>query len=61
MPQARLDELGFVWDVYEAEWEGMFEKLLDYKARFGDVRAAEPSPRLGLRARVYGLGVWDAR
>ena len=32
----RLDKLGFVWDRYEAMWEEMFSKLLEYRKANGD-------------------------
>ncbi|MDB4376789.1 Helicase associated domain protein [Akkermansiaceae bacterium] len=32
----RLEELGFVWDTSEHQWETQFEKLLYYKQRYGD-------------------------
>ena len=34
---ARLDEIGFVWNLYDRDWEEMFGQLVAYKERFGDI------------------------
>ena len=31
----RLEEIGFIWDAIEADWEEMFTALKEYKERFG--------------------------
>lgn len=33
----RLDSIGFIWDVSEAQWEARFAELLAYKVEHGDV------------------------
>ena len=35
---ARLDEIGFVWDGADDDWEKRFSELIKYKNRFGDCR-----------------------
>jgi predicted helicase len=32
----RLNELGFFWELYDAQWEEGFKRLVDYKEEFGD-------------------------
>jgi hypothetical protein len=44
----RLDELGFVWDPREADWEEGFSHLKQYKERVGDCRKEDG----------YNLGAW---
>ena len=47
---ARLDEIGFVWDLTGSAWEEMFQALLDYKTRFGDCNVTKDwseTPSLG--------------
>ena len=39
--KARLDELGFVWDVHESAWETMFAELKRYKEQFGDCNVSK--------------------
>jgi hypothetical protein len=46
----RLDALGLEWDSRDVAWEGMFEKLRDYRARFGHCNVREgwnEDPALG--------------
>jgi hypothetical protein len=31
----RLDEIGFVWDLRDAQWEEMFATLVGYKEKYG--------------------------
>ena len=33
----RLDEIGFIWDVRQAEFEDFYNRLVAYKAEFGDL------------------------
>ena len=33
---AKLNEIGFVWDAYEAAWTARFAELVAYKAKHGD-------------------------
>ena len=49
----RLDELGFVWDVSDANWEEGFSYLKCYKERVGDCRVPISHKEDGFR-----LGVW---
>jgi hypothetical protein len=42
----RLDEIGFVWDVAESQWEAMYSESLAYKATHGHVNIPQGS-RLG--------------
>jgi superfamily II DNA or RNA helicase len=32
----RLEDIGFIWDVLDLKWEGMFEELKEYKSKHGD-------------------------
>ena len=48
-----LDELGMVWNAYEANWETMFELLKDYKAEYNHA-----SPKVSLKFRSQPLGQW---
>mmetsp|Transcript_13118 Transcript_13118/g.18571 ORF Transcript_13118/g.18571 Transcript_13118/m.18571 type:complete len:456 (+) Transcript_13118:133-1500(+) len=34
--KARLDELNFVWDAHEAQWQSRYKELCDYQKTFGD-------------------------
>ena len=34
--EARLDELGFIWDIYEHKWNARFKELEDHKEHHGD-------------------------
>ena len=49
----RLDEIGFVWDVYETAWEQGFGYLKAYKEREGHCRVPAQHIEDGFR-----LGVW---
>jgi hypothetical protein len=46
----RLDELGFVWDPYEAAWEDMFRQLEAFKAREGHCNVSQ--------SYLSPLGIW---
>jgi hypothetical protein len=54
--RARLDELGFVWNVREYEWEEAFKHLLAYKKEFGDCLVIR-----GSKFRNYNLGSWVSK
>ena len=48
----RLDEIGFVWSSFDSKWDDWFNKLLAYKAAYGN---------LNVPARWGdGLGTWVA-
>jgi hypothetical protein len=49
----RLDDIGFVWEVYAAHWEECFSKLLEFKETEGHFRV----PR-GLEMDGYKVGKW---
>jgi superfamily II DNA or RNA helicase len=49
----RLDEIGFVWDVFETGWEEGFAKLTMFKAREGHCRV----PALHIE-EAFKLGRW---
>jgi superfamily II DNA or RNA helicase len=34
---SRLDEIGFVWSIFDRDWEEMFGELVAYKDRLGDI------------------------
>src|SRR5262249_21029738 len=52
--KARLDELGFVWDVLAEQWEEGFQHLREYANKHGHCRVpADYRTRSG-----YKLGVW---
>ena len=51
----RLDELGFVWDVYDATWEENFQALVDFKKAQGHCIV----PRYWKRSP--GLGEWVSK
>lgn len=40
----RLEELGIVWNTFDATWEEMFTALNDYKNRFGDCNVPKRWP-----------------
>ena len=40
----RLDEVGFIWDVAEAQWETRFEELLAYRTIHGSVNVPTQPP-----------------
>jgi hypothetical protein len=52
----QLDELGFVWDAFEADWEEGFRYLTMYKEREGDCRVARSHEENG-----FCLGDWVSR
>jgi superfamily II DNA or RNA helicase len=59
LPEARrqqLDELGFVWDVFETDWAEGFRYLTIYKEREGHCRVPHPHKENGFR-----LGDWVQR
>lgn len=33
----KLDEIGFLWEVWDTKWDANFDELLSYKAEHGDV------------------------
>ena len=49
----RLDDLGFVWDPVEQQWEDNFKVLVAYKAEFGDCLVPFASTHQRLK-----LGAW---
>jgi hypothetical protein len=51
----RLDELGFVWEVLEADWEEGFSYLKIYKDRVGDCRVSQRYKENGFRLGHYLL------
>jgi superfamily II DNA or RNA helicase len=51
--QQRLDELGFVWDPFEADWDEGFNRLEAYKEREGHCRVPDDHKENGFR-----LGQW---
>jgi hypothetical protein len=51
--RCRLDELGFEWDIFEADWEEGFRYLKHYKERVGDCRVPRSHKEDG-----YNLGRW---
>ena len=48
----RLDEIGFIWDLLEAQWESRFSDLLAYKAEHGNVNVPQ--------SEQTALGSWVA-
>lgn len=48
--KARLEEVGFVWDSFDAKWEEWFNELLKYKADYGHINVP--------RAWPTKLGIW---
>ena len=44
---ARLDSIGFVWDMLEQEWLDRFNELTDYKAENGDCNVPQCQDSLG--------------
>lgn len=51
----RLDALGFIRDLHEANWEEGYDCLKRYKARVGDCRVPQKHSENGFR-----LGIWVA-
>ena len=48
-----LNELGFVWDISNAQWEDGFKYLVTYKEEFGDCLVP-----ISFQSNVYRLGGW---
>jgi len=53
----RLEDLGFVWDPLELQWEEMFKALKEYKERHGDCNV----PARGSENKQLGLWVSKQR
>jgi len=51
-----LDDLGFIWNVLENQWEEGFEYLVAYKEEFGDC-----SMKQGTKYHDYNLGTWVSK
>jgi superfamily II DNA or RNA helicase len=49
----RLDEIGFVWDPFEADWEEGYRHLVMYKEREGHCRVPQ-----SLQEDGFSLGSW---
>ena len=49
----RLDEIGFVWEPLEADWEEGFNYLTTYREREGHCRVPQ-----GYKENAYSLGQW---
>ena len=49
----RLDDIGFVWDQREADWEEGFSYLKRYKERVGECDVPQ-----GYKEDGYSLGTW---
>ena len=45
----RLDEIGFVWDLLDEQWESRFNELLTYKTEHGNANVPQDT---------IGLGAW---
>ena len=54
--QRRLNELGFVWNVFEADWEQGYRYLTIYKEREGHCRVPQDRNENG-----FSLGHWVSR
>ena len=58
--RGRLEEVGMVWDVAEAEWRKMIELLRAYKAREGNTATSAISergwPNSSVNWSLAGLG-----
>lgn len=48
--KTRLNEIGFIWNPTEAQWENRFNELLAYKSEYGHVNVPNDWPS--------GLGKW---
>ena len=44
---AKLEDIGFVWDVIQFKWEGSFNQLHAYKEENGNCLVAQKVPKLG--------------
>src|SRR5205814_683970 len=53
--ETRLDELGFIWDVQNADWDNGFSALVKFTEREGHCRV----PLKHIEGD-YNLGVWGA-
>ncbi|CAB9526237.1 helicase [Seminavis robusta] len=42
--KAKLDEIGFVWDISEYFWDTQYDALVKYKERHGDTRVPRDNP-----------------
>ena len=51
-----LNELGFVWDISNAQWEDGFKYLATYKEEFGDCLVP-----ISFQSNVYRLGGWVSK
>lgn len=51
----KLENLGFCWDILEAQWEVMFQELLAYKEKFGDCNVRQRE------SEYAGLAAWVSR
>ena len=49
-----LDDLGFVWDVSQHQWQQGMDKLQDYKSENGDVMVPQDYETLD----GFKLGIW---
>ena len=49
----RLNDLGFVWDVFEYQWEEGFKHLVAYQKEFGDCLVKSVCVY-----QKYNLGAW---
>mgnify|MGYP001592065932 CR=1 FL=1 len=50
----RLNDIWFVWDTLEAEWEQRFAQILQFKRRFGHCNVPRNYPE------AKGLGAWTS-
>lgn len=48
----KLEAVGFEWDIFSAEWDGMYKALKEYKYIHGDCRVPKRSPE------YHELGQW---
>ena len=42
-----LESVGFYWDLYQQEWEEMYQDLLQYKKENGDTNVPQRQSKLG--------------
>merc|ERR1712028_334889 len=48
---AQLDSIGFVWNVLDAKWTKLYERLVAYKEQYGSTCVPQPykaDPQLGV-------------
>ena len=50
----QLEDLGFVWNVFDHQWQQGFDRLVDYKSVYGDVNV----PQGYVTDDGHNLGVW---